>query len=130
MLPCSKLQVELLSVVEQILITILFFSFEEVSEVLDGVAPEVVRVTSVQKSLFPFLLIALSLMILLLLLKSRADLGQALLVDINQLFYNIIFQGSWGNLWVEGFGHRLLRDRQLVDWSHDVREHFFDLYAT
>jgi hypothetical protein len=89
MFPCSKLQVEFLSVIEQVLEAILLFSLKKISQVLDGVVLEVLRVTSIQETFFSLFILRLE--IFLLLLNRRVILDQAVEVDLDKLLNYFIF---------------------------------------
>ena len=88
MLPCSELQIKFFSVVEQILEAILLLPLKEVCQVLDCVALEVLRVTSIQKSFFS--LFVLRSLIFLLLLYRWVVFDKTLEVDLDELLDNLI----------------------------------------
>ena len=119
MLPVSKLDGEFLPVIEQILEAICLLSFEQVRQVLDCVAPDVIGVTLIQKSFFPFFDPFLGLFVLLV--KLRVLIEQAPVVHINNLLYNLILQRVMGVVGIEGFDHRLLGLR-LDNRAQDVRQ--------
>ena len=103
MFPCSKLQVEFLSVIEQVLEAILLFSLKKISQVLDGVVLEVLRVTSIQETFFSLFILRLE--IFLLLLNRRVILDQAVEVDLDKLLDDFILQRPMAVFRVEAFNH-------------------------
>jgi hypothetical protein len=103
MFPCSKLQVEFLSVIEQVLEAILLFSLKKISQVLDGVVLEVLRVTSIKETFFSLFILRLE--IFLLLLNRRIILDQAVEVDLDKLLDDFILQRPMAVFRVEAFNH-------------------------
>ena len=119
MLPVSKLDGEFLTMIEHILEAICLLSFEQVSQVLDCVAPEVIGVTLIKESFFSFFDPFLGLFVLIV--KLRVLIEKAPVVHINNLLNDLVLQRVMGVVGIEGLDHRFLGLR-LNNRAQDVRQ--------